>query len=125
MAFFPEAEKMKHHPDRSEESYSKETKLYVGSVKTVMGHTEGAAGLVSLLKASLAVKYGIIMPNLHFERLNPSVEPYYKHLKIPTSPQSWPELRDGLPRRASVNSFGFGGMRSNFRDKLQEDIDCC
>ncbi|KAI0545089.1 hypothetical protein F4679DRAFT_599942 [Xylaria curta] len=113
MAFFPETEEPEHHVDQRERSCNKETKLYVGSVKTVMGHTEGAAGLVSLLKASIAVKHGLIMPNLHFKRLNPSIELYYKNLEIPTSPQSWPQLPDDVPRRASVNSFGFGGANAH------------
>ncbi|KAL2756326.1 hypothetical protein ACRALDRAFT_1033186 [Sodiomyces alcalophilus JCM 7366] len=87
--------------------------LYVGSVKTVIGHLEGAAGLAGLLKASLAVQHGQIPPNLHFNRLNPKIEPFYDCLEVPTRLQSWPELPKGVPRRASVNSFGFGGTNAH------------
>ena len=80
--------------------------LYVGSVKTVVGHTEGTAGIAGLLKACMALKHSIIPPNLLFNRLSPRVEPFYKHLRILKSPESWPTLPDGTPRRASVNSFG-------------------
>lgn len=59
--------------------------LYVGSIKTVVGHTEGTAGLAAVLKASLALQHGIIPPNLLFNRLNPSVEPFYQHLKVLTT----------------------------------------
>ena len=40
-------------------------KLYVGGVKTVIGHSEGAAGLADLLKAMFAIQHGVIPPNLH------------------------------------------------------------
>ncbi|GAP92555.2 putative beta-ketoacyl synthase domain-containing protein [Rosellinia necatrix] len=89
------------------------SKIYVGSIKTVIGHTEGTAGLASLLKASQAVKHGIIPPNLHFNRLNPEIEPYYRGLEVPTNLNPWPELAPGAPRRASVNSFGFGGTNAH------------
>ncbi|KAL4976935.1 hypothetical protein BDW66DRAFT_166095 [Aspergillus desertorum] len=54
---------------------AEDTPLYVGSVKTVIGHTEGAAGLAGLLKVSGAIHNGIIPPNMLFNRLNPSIEP--------------------------------------------------
>ncbi|OAR05948.1 hypothetical protein LLEC1_01404 [Akanthomyces lecanii] len=88
-------------------------KLLVGSVKTVVGHTEGAAGLAGLLKASLSIHHGVIVPNLHFDTLNPKIDPFYHNLCIPTDVQLWPELPEGVPRRASVNSFGFGGTNAH------------
>jgi hybrid polyketide synthase / nonribosomal peptide synthetase ACE1 len=80
--------------------------LFVGSVKTVIGHTEGTAGIAGLLKACLALKHAIIPPNMHFNSLSPSVEPFYRHLRVVTSAQEWPVLSDETPRRASINSFG-------------------
>ncbi|EHK49839.1 polyketide synthase [Trichoderma atroviride IMI 206040] len=87
--------------------------LYVGSVKTVIGHLEGTAGLAGLLKASLAVQHGIIPPNMLFNRLNPAISPFYTHLCVPTQAKPWPKLPPGVPRRASVNSFGFGGTNAH------------
>ncbi|AEO63908.1 polyketide synthetase [Thermothielavioides terrestris NRRL 8126] len=87
--------------------------LYVGSIKTVIGHTEGTAGLAGLLKASLAVQYGVVPPNMLFNKLHPDIEPFYTNLEIATAPKPWPKLADGVPRRASVNSFGFGGTNSH------------
>ncbi|KAI1328158.1 hybrid PKS-NRPS PsoA [Xylariaceae sp. FL0255] len=87
--------------------------IHVGSIKTVVGHTEGTAGLASILKASQAVRYGLIPPNLHFERLNPDIEPFYRGLEVPTSLKPWPVLPPGASRRASVNSFGFGGANAH------------
>lgn len=80
--------------------------MYVGSVKTVIGHTEGAAGIAGILKASLALQNGYIPPNLLFNRLSSSVAPFTRHLRVPTSLISWPRIVGGDIRRASVNSFG-------------------
>ena len=88
-------------------------KLLVGSIKTVIGHTEGAAGVAGVLKAMLAMQHGIVPPNQHFESLNPGVKPWYSHLEIPTAPRKWPTTAKGTPRRASINSFGFGGTNSH------------
>jgi len=82
-------------------------KLYVGSVKTVIGHTEGTAGIAAVIKASLAIQNAVIPPNLLFNQLSPAVEPFYKpNLEIATQARPWPHLPHGVPRRASVNSFG-------------------
>ncbi|KAK5633746.1 hypothetical protein RRF57_009460 [Xylaria bambusicola] len=86
-------------------------KLLVGSVKTVIGHTEGTAGLASVLKVSLALQAKQVPPNLHLNRLSATVKPHYENLEIPTSLRQWPEV-PGQVRRASVNSFGFGGAVS-------------
>ncbi|KAK4096250.1 putative polyketide synthase [Parathielavia hyrcaniae] len=88
-------------------------KLWVGSVKTVIGHTEGTAGLAGLIKASLCLQHGEIVPNIHLNTLNPKVEPFFDHLRIATAVQPWPQLLPGVPRRASVNSFGFGGTNAH------------
>lgn len=87
--------------------------LYVGSIKTVLGHTEGTAGVAALIKASLAVQHGVIPPNMLFNRLNPKIKPFYHSLKVPTSPGEWPALPAGQARRASINSFGFGGANAH------------
>lgn len=77
-------------------------KLLVGSIKTVIGHTEGTAGLASVISTSLALKYGVVPPNLHFANLSAKVAPFFKHLDIPTVPTPWP-AKEGQLRRASVN----------------------
>ncbi|KAL9639081.1 MAG: hypothetical protein Q9204_001255 [Flavoplaca sp. TL-2023a] len=80
--------------------------LHVGAVKSNIGHLEGSSGLAGLIKAALAVEKAIIPPNAWFEKLNKSIDSMEWNLKFPNKPADWP--RDGL-RRASVNSFGFGG----------------
>lgn len=88
-------------------------KLLVGSIKTVIGHTEGAAGLAGVLKVIRSMQSGLIFPNLHLDSLNPRVAPFYGNLRIPTEVLPWPVLEPGSVRRASVNSFGFGGTNSH------------
>ncbi|PWY66108.1 putative hybrid NRPS/PKS enzyme [Aspergillus heteromorphus CBS 117.55] len=87
--------------------------LFVGSIKTVVGHTEGTAGLAGVLKASLALRNGTIPPNLLFNQLNPKIQPFYTNLEIATAAKPWPVLPAGVPRRASINSFGFGGTNAH------------
>ncbi|TGJ81686.1 hypothetical protein E0Z10_g7081 [Xylaria hypoxylon] len=89
------------------------SKIYVGSVKTVIGHSEGAAGLAALIKTCLALQNSTIPPNLLFQELNPNIRPFYANLAIPKFPIPWPAVPHGSPRRASVNSFGFGGSNSH------------
>ncbi|KAI1080997.1 polyketide synthase [Whalleya microplaca] len=87
--------------------------LYVGSIKTVVGRTEATSGVAALLKAVLAVQTGYIPANMLFTHLNPAIEPFYSGLEVPTSTKPWPALPPGHPRRASVNSFGFGGSNAH------------
>ncbi|KAL7934338.1 putative polyketide synthase [Trichoderma chlorosporum] len=90
-----------------------EDPMFVGSIKTIIGHTEGTAGIAGLLKASMAIQHGVIPPNLLFESLNPKVAPFYKDLELVTKLRPWPAVLPGQPRRASVNSFGFGGTNAH------------
>ncbi|KAM0228605.1 hypothetical protein ACHAPO_010577 [Fusarium lateritium] len=97
----------------SPKNLSKEDKLYVGSIKTIIGHTEGTAGLASLIGTSMAIQNKVILPNMHLDVLNPKVAPFYDNLEVPTSALAWPETHSGQPRRASINSFGFGGTNAH------------
>ncbi|TPX18368.1 uncharacterized protein E0L32_011743 [Thyridium curvatum] len=92
---------------------SGDSPLLVGSVKTVIGHLEGCAGLAGVIKALLAMKHGSIPPNIHLKNLSPDVAPFAKRLRIPTRPMPWPSPQPGHPKRASINSFGFGGTNSH------------
>lgn len=94
-------------------SGSAKAPLYVGSIKTVLGHTEGSAGIAGVLKASLAVQHGRVPPNLSFHNLSARVAPFYKGVQILQSATTWPDATQGQPRRASVNSFGIGGTNAH------------
>ncbi|KAE9567271.1 Highly reducing polyketide synthase alt5 [Colletotrichum fructicola] len=88
---------------------SPEEPLIVGAVKSNIGHLEGAAGIAGLIKAVQVLETGVIPPNIWFEKANPKILPEW-HLKFPTETTLWPT--DGL-RRASINSFGYGGSNAH------------
>lgn len=76
-----------------------EGELFVGSIKAVIGHTEGTAGLAGLMKACLALRNATFPPNLLFNKLNPDLELFTSHLRVPTANHLWTELSDGTTRR--------------------------
>ncbi|KAI1081716.1 hypothetical protein F5B20DRAFT_579046 [Whalleya microplaca] len=80
--------------------------LVIGSIKSNIGHSEPSAGLSGLLKAVLAIEHGIIPGTPTFINPNPKID--FAGFKVKASRTSipWPE---SSIRRASVNSFGYGG----------------
>ncbi len=85
-------------------------KLILGALKTKIGHLESAAGVASLIKASLCLVANEIPPNLNFETLNPSIDDSRDLITIPTSSIPLAPIADR--RLAVVNSFGFGGTNA-------------
>lgn len=89
---------------------SVEDPLYVGAIKSNIGHLEGASGLAGLVKAIMVLEKGVIPPNTNFEKVNPKIDTTFLRVKFPQEARPWPT--SGL-RRASVNSFGYGGANSH------------
>ncbi|KAF1730572.1 Nonribosomal peptide synthetase 14 [Beauveria bassiana] len=100
-------------PDSKEQIYDEHDQVIVGSIKTVIGHTEGAAGVAGVIKATLALQNKQIPPNQHLRTLNPKLTQFTSRLQVPTVLTPWPTPPKGHPARASVNSFGFGGTNSH------------
>ncbi|KAL4961999.1 type I polyketide synthase [Aspergillus stella-maris] len=89
---------------------SEEDPLYVGSVKSNIGHLEGGSGIAGVIKVILSLEHGIIPPvSDHYKSLNKRIDAEHLNLQVVSKPDPWPQ---GL-RRASVNSFGFGGANSH------------
>ncbi|KAI0451923.1 hypothetical protein F5B21DRAFT_485082 [Xylaria acuta] len=84
--------------------------LFVGSVKSNIGHLEGASGLAAIVKSILVLERGVVPPQALFENINPDIDADSYNVQIPTQCVPWPT--SGL-RRVSVNSFGFGGSNSH------------
>jgi acyl transferase domain-containing protein/NADPH:quinone reductase-like Zn-dependent oxidoreductase len=84
--------------------------IYVGSVKNNLGHTEGAAGVASLIKVILCLEKGTLVPNAGFKNINPKIRLDEWRLRLSDKTMPWP---DHLPQRASINSFGFGGSNAH------------
>lgn len=89
---------------------SREEPLFIGAVKSNVGHLEGAAGIAGLVKTVMVLERGIIPPNIWFEKPNPAIPLNEWNIKFPLEPTPWPS--PGL-RRASVNSFGYGGSNAH------------
>ncbi|KAG6037958.1 Type I Iterative PKS [Claviceps citrina] len=84
--------------------------VYIGSVKPNLGHAEGASGLVSVIKAVLALEHRSIPPNIHFTAPNPKIPFEASKLTVPLEPTPWPENK---LERVSINSFGIGGANAH------------
>ncbi|MCA9960922.1 MAG: polyketide synthase, partial [Anaerolineales bacterium] len=83
----------------------------LGSVKTNIGHLEGAAGIAGLIKAALVLSRERIPMHLHFRELNPLIPLADTRFEIPVQERPYP--RTDQPRYAAVSSFGFGGTNAH------------
>ncbi|KAF2822312.1 polyketide synthase-like protein [Ophiobolus disseminans] len=95
------------------EHRTKEDQLFVGAVKSNIGHLEGASGMAGVIKTLLALEQGVIPPNVYpetLETVTPKIAAECQNITFPIVPTTWPQR--GL-RRASVNSFGFGGTNAH------------
>ena len=80
--------------------------LAVGSIKTNIGHLEGAAGIAGLVKATLCVQRRELVASLNFEHPNPGIDLDALGLRVVRAHEPWPE---GGGSAAGVSSFGMGG----------------
>ncbi len=85
--------------------------VFIGSSKANVGHGEPAAGITGFIKSILSVRNKTVAPNINFNEANPGIPFDALNLKVPTKPETFPEI-DGL-RAAVVNSFGFGGTNAS------------
>jgi NADPH:quinone reductase-like Zn-dependent oxidoreductase/malonyl CoA-acyl carrier protein transacylase len=81
----------------------------MGSVKTNIGHLENASGIISVIKASLMLEKGFVLPNVNFERANEAIPLDEWNIKVPVKIRPWPKDK----RFISVNNFGFGGSNAH------------
>ncbi|MBR8742212.1 type I polyketide synthase [Nocardiopsis sp. MG754419] len=83
----------------------REEPLRVGSVKTNVGHLEGAAGIIGLVKTVLGIDHQQIPPTRNFERPNQGIDLERLGLSVQTRREPWPRHAP----LAGVSSFGMGG----------------
>ncbi|MEV7186151.1 beta-ketoacyl synthase N-terminal-like domain-containing protein, partial [Kitasatospora sp. NPDC093102] len=81
--------------------------LPVGSAKTNVGHLEGAAGIVGLLKVALSISHRMLPPSLNYASPNPRIPLADLNLRVQTELGPWPH--PDRPLIAGVSSFGMGG----------------
>ncbi|MEY7972933.1 beta-ketoacyl synthase N-terminal-like domain-containing protein [Saccharomonospora xinjiangensis] len=85
----------------------RDTALTVGSVKTNIGHLEGAAGVAGLIKTVLSLHHRALPPNLHFTAPPDRIPLAEWGLRVQTETSPWPD--PASPLIAGVSSFGMGG----------------
>ncbi|MBX9791360.1 MAG: SDR family NAD(P)-dependent oxidoreductase, partial [Pirellulales bacterium] len=84
----------------------------LGTVKTNIGHLEAAAGIAGLIKTILVLRERELPPNLHLCDINPDIVADESPFFLLDRPRTW-LVPAGVPRRAAVSSFGFGGTNAH------------
>jgi acyl transferase domain-containing protein len=84
--------------------------LWIGSVKTNLGHLEAASGMASLIKVILSMQHGQIPAHLHFQTPNPYINWSELPVQVPTQLTPW---QPAASRIAGVSAFGFSGTNAH------------
>jgi acyl transferase domain-containing protein/NADPH:quinone reductase-like Zn-dependent oxidoreductase/acyl carrier protein/SAM-dependent methyltransferase len=93
--------------------------LFLGSVKTNIGHAEAAAGVAGLIKVVLALQHGSIPPNLHMQNVNPDLHLDTIPALVPSTLTPWPAGK----RLAGVSSFGASGTNAHLLVEQAPEIE--
>lgn len=88
----------------------KKNSLYLGSVKSNIGHLGAAAGLAGLLKVVLSMQNNAIPANLHFDQPNPRLKLDKNSFLVPTELTKWNESKRKL---AGISAFGMSGTNAH------------
>jgi acyl transferase domain-containing protein/phosphopantetheinyl transferase (holo-ACP synthase) len=115
--------------------------IALGSVKSMIGHTQAASGMAGLIKAALSLYHRVLPPTLNVVNENKSVDWAQHPCRISTQTRPWihPKVHPSIehtdqaqhaalkttvePRRAAVSAFGFGGVNAHIVLEEHEDKD--
>ncbi|MEI8166239.1 MAG: acyltransferase domain-containing protein, partial [Chloroflexales bacterium] len=95
-------------------------RIGLGSAKSNIGHLKAGAGAAGLLKTVFALHEKILPPTLNSERPNPNIDFAHMPFTLLHEARAWEMPAGGVPRRAAVSAYGFGG--TNFHLVLEEYV---